>query len=122
MIGVVNANLEAVVELSVLSSTGADATIDCVIDTGFSGFLTLPRAIIQSLGLPWIAREEGVLADGSVIPFDVYRAVLTWEGQARTIEVQCAEAAPLLGMAMLENHAISISVRVGGEVVIRHES
>ena len=118
MIGTVNANLEAVIQLIIRGPRGGETFIDCVIDTGFSGFLTLPPTIIHSLELPWIASEEGILADGSVIPFDVHRATVQWETQEREVEIQRANAAPLVGMALLENHAVSIHVRPVGEVRI----
>jgi predicted aspartyl protease len=40
--GRVNANLEATVRLSLRSRQGAEKVVEAVIDTGFSGFLTLP--------------------------------------------------------------------------------
>jgi clan AA aspartic protease len=119
MTGTVNANLEAIVQLSIRGEDSAETAVDCVIDTGFSGFLTLPPAIIESLGLPWIASEEGVLADGSVILFDVYRATVMWEARERAVEIQGAETSALLGMAMLENHDVSMRVRPGGQVRIQ---
>jgi hypothetical protein len=69
--------------------------------------------------LPWIASEEGVLADVSVILFDVYRATVMWEARERAVEIQGAETSALLGMAMLENHDVSMRVRPGGQVRIQ---
>ncbi|MEH2278234.1 MAG: hypothetical protein V7K40_26470 [Nostoc sp.] len=39
--------------------------IKCVIDTGFEGLLTLPSAVTNQLGLPYIARIDANLADNS---------------------------------------------------------
>jgi predicted aspartyl protease len=75
IIGNVNANREAIVQLVVLGSQQQQQEIQVVIDTGYTGFLTLPPAIITSLGLTWYARQDGILGDGSLCIFDVYEAV-----------------------------------------------
>jgi clan AA aspartic protease len=85
IVGVVNANREAVIQLVVRGSKGQEQEIQAIIDTGFTGFLTLPLALIDSLGLPWLGRESGVLSDGSLQVFDVYAATVIWDGLARTI-------------------------------------
>ena len=42
-----------------------------------------------------------------------------WDGQSRFVDADEADAAPLLGMSMLDNHDLSIQVRDGGRVVIQ---
>lgn len=50
--GAVNDSGEAVLSLEVLNNSGARETLVAVVDTGFTGFLTLPRAVVGSLSLP----------------------------------------------------------------------
>ena len=33
----------------------SDKEFECIIDTGFEGFLTLPPAIVTELGLPYLS-------------------------------------------------------------------
>jgi clan AA aspartic protease len=87
-------------------------------DTGFTGFLTLPAVLIAALGLPWLCRQPGILADGSVDVFDVYTATVLWDGQSRTVEVEAADAEPLVGMSLLDYHSLRIDVLAGGVVTI----
>jgi predicted aspartyl protease len=89
-----------------------------VIDTGFSGDLTLPTAVIMSLGLVWLGREPGILADGSTDLFDVYSAVALWDGQPRSVEVEAANTQPLVGMNLLHRHSLRLEVVNGGAVEI----
>jgi clan AA aspartic protease len=116
--GVVNAALEATLRIVVLDTRGQPSEIETVVDTGFSGFLTLPPPLIAALALPWLCRQLGVLADGQVHIFDVYNATIIWDGQPRTVEVEAVDAQPLLGMALLRGHDLRVQVVPGGPVCI----
>ena len=118
MTGTVNADLEPLLRLTVLDGGGQPHGLEAVVDTGFNGFLTLPRAVIAALGLPWLCRQQGQLADGSVLVFDVYVATVDWDGQLRSVEVEAAGAQPLLGMALLQGSELRIEARPGGSVTI----
>ena len=118
MTGVVNADLEPRMVLSVRAAGAHPHTVEVVIDTGFNGFLTLPPALITALGLQWLCRQQGQLADGSVLAFDVYVATVDWEGQPWAVEVEAADAQPLLGMALLQGSELRMLVLSGGPVTI----
>jgi clan AA aspartic protease len=116
--GMVNANLEAVIPLAVRDTAGVMRQMDAVIDTGFTGFLTLPPAEIAALGLTWLSREQGILADGSTRLFDVYRAVVMWDGQIRSVTAEAIDAVSLVGMELLQGHDLRIRVVAGESVVV----
>ena len=116
--GVVNANREATIRLVVTGPNGQQQDTEAIIDTGFTGFLTLPSPRIAALGLSWLSRPPGILADGSVDVFDVYVAIVMWDGQPRTVEVEAADTEPLVGMSLLDSHALRIDVLRGGVVSI----
>ena len=114
----VNANREATIRLGVIDPQGHPQDIEAVIDTGFTGFLTLPLALVTAFGLSWLCRQPGILADGRVEYFDVYIATVIWDGQPRTIEVEAADTEPLVGMSLLDRHSLRIDVLSGGVVTI----
>jgi clan AA aspartic protease len=116
--GVVNANREAIVRLVVTGPSGQQQDTEAIIDTGFTGFLTLPPARVTALGLSWLSRQPGILADGSVDIFDVYVATVMWDGQPRTVEVEAADTEPLVGMSLLDRHSLRIDVLRGGVVTV----
>jgi clan AA aspartic protease len=116
--GAVNADLEALLRLTVRDAGGRPRDVDAAIDTGFNGFLTLPPALVTGLGLPWLCRQQGELADGSVQAFDVYVAMVDWDAQPRVVEVEAALAQPLLGMALMRGSELRIQVVAGGTVSI----
>jgi clan AA aspartic protease len=114
----VNADLEPLLRLTVRNAAGQPQDVGVVIDTGFNGFLTLPPALVAALGLPWLCRQQGQLADGSVLAFDVYVATVDWHGQQRSVEVEATDAQPLLGMAIMQGSELRIQVVPGGTVAI----
>jgi predicted aspartyl protease len=74
--GSVNTNREAVISLVVNGPSGQVQEIEAVIDTGFTGSLTLPSVVIGFLELSWLGRGETMLGDGSFHPVDVYAATV----------------------------------------------
>jgi len=117
--GAVNDAYEAVISLTVQDPSGQATEVDAVIDTGFTGFLSLPSALAAELGLPFLTNESAMLADGSLVSFNVHDATTLWDGQPRRVYAHISDATPLVGMRMLEEHDLSILVRDGGRVVIR---
>lgn len=116
--GYVNANYEAVISL-VIKNQGKLKSITAVIDTGFTGFLSLPQREIEELGLPWSYRDRATLGDGSETLFDIYGAAIIWNGDYQDIEVNSAETEPLLGMQLLRGYHLQIDAVEGGLVVIK---
>jgi clan AA aspartic protease len=119
MIGNVNSRREAIIQLAVLGENNQRQGIKAVIDTGYTGFLTLPSALIDKLGLTWFMQEEGTLGDGSLCMFNVFEASIIWDGQVRSIEINESEAAPLVGMGLLEGYELNIQGLPGGAVTIK---
>lgn len=117
--GVVNADLEAIVRLLVRGPSGHQQRIEAVIDTGFDGWLSLPPALVASLGLPWRQRGCAFLADGSEKFFDVYEGTVVWDRRRRPIAVDELNGAPLVGMALFEGHELTMQVRNRGKVAIQ---
>lgn len=116
--GQVNAFLEAILQLAVLSPEGHEQAVEVVIDTGFSGYLTLPPDLIAGLGLPFRRHGRALLGDGTAITFDIHEAEVLWGGQRRRIPVDAASTDPLLGMGLLCGHQLGIEVIEDGKVAI----
>jgi predicted aspartyl protease len=85
--GVVNANLEARVGLFIEDGSGHLHAFDAAIDTGFTGWMCLPPALIASLGLAWLHYRDVQLVKGSVVRMEVYSGAVIWDTQARTVDV-----------------------------------
>ena len=107
MQGYVNTGYEAVISL-VIKHDSKLKSINAVIDTGFTGFLSLPQSIIDELELPWSYSDFATLGDGSQTLFDVHNATIIWDGQFREIEINSADTDPLLGMKMLRGFRLQV--------------
>ncbi len=117
--GYVNEAYEAVVPLTLQGQSGQTREIEAVIDTGYTGFLTVPHSLVMELGLPYRNRDLAILADGSEATFDVYRVTVLWDGQPKHVDAYAADATPLAGMRLLDRHNLNIDVEDGGRVVIQ---
>jgi predicted aspartyl protease len=118
MNGVVTAAREAIVRLRLYGSQGLDTDVDAVLDTGFTEYLTLPLSWITMLALPYLFTDHVTLADGSMVPVDLYEGIINWNGQDRAVTVHCLEGTPLIGMALLFDHLLTAQVIDGGLVTI----
>ena len=120
--GVVNAAYEAVVALSLQGPAGQAQEVEAVVDTGYSGFLTLPSTLVTELGLPFAYIGRALLANDDEVSFDVHDVTVLWDGQPRHVKADATGSIPLVGMLLLDNHDLNIEVVNGGRVVIQAKS
>jgi clan AA aspartic protease len=118
MFGSVNNSCEAIIKVAVGRIGSPKITVDAVIDTGFTSFLSLPLSVILDLDLPWHYRDVGVLGDGSEVIFEIYKASVIWDGQNQIIDVAASESDPLVGMSLLYGFKLQIEAVEGGTVTI----
>jgi clan AA aspartic protease len=119
MTGVVNSSGEAMLRIVVGDLAARRIVVDALIDTGYTGNLTLPPSTIAVLSLPWRGSEEGILGDGSTQMFDVYSATIIWDGEFRTIKVNESDTDPLLGVGLLYGYEVCIQTISGGTVTVK---
>ena len=106
------------VPVVVSGSNGISQTAIATVDTGFTGWLTLPLAIIRRLNLTRYGQRPATQADGTVGIFDVYGAQVSWHEKQRPALVHQTAGEPLVGMALLEGNWLRVDVPEGGTVLI----
>jgi clan AA aspartic protease len=117
--GVVSRNREATISLVIVNESRQTKLITAVIDTGYTGFLSLPSEIITELNLSWTGIDRGTLGDGSEVTFEVYAAKVIWDGEYRDIPINEAETDPLVGISLLYGYDLHIQTVEGGSVTIK---
>ncbi len=118
MFGTVNNSCEAIIKVAVGRIGSPKITVDAVIDTGFTSFLSLPLAIITDLALPWHYRDVGTLGDGSEVIFEIYRAAVIWDEPNQIVDVAASDADPLVEMGLLYGFKLQMEAVEGGTVTL----
>ncbi|MBD2325692.1 clan AA aspartic protease [Alkalinema sp. FACHB-956] len=116
--GYVNANREAIIQVAIVGSSKQLKSVRAIIDTGFTGDLTLPRDVIDELGFTLRGFQRVILGDGSVQYFEMFVGIVIWDGQMRDAEINAAETDSLVGMGLLEDYKLEVEGRPNGEVRI----
>ncbi len=118
--GTINADLEPILEVVLLAADGQEYRRNAVVDTGYTGWLTMPPDTIAELGLAWRERGGATLADGSRTLFDVYNATIIWDGHPLTIPVDAVDEEPLLGMSLMYDYELLMPVREEKSFTLRN--
>jgi clan AA aspartic protease len=116
--GTVTPRWDAIVEVRVGSMDGRAQAVQAVVDTGFTGFLSLPPALIADLDLPVVGLKTVELADGSQTSLFVFDALIEWEGQRRIVPAYEARGTPLIGMRLLRGSRLMVDVVEHGRVEV----
>lgn len=106
------------VTLKVIGPDGSSEEVEFILDTGFTGELTLPSIACHALRLTPKREVAGSLADGSQVLLQVYKATLLWDGTEREVDVVAADGRPLLGMTLLDGYDVHLCVTEGGSLTV----
>lgn len=113
-----DAGLEPKLTIDVEDADGTLHPHEVLIDTGFTGWLTLPEADIQHLGLSTHDQTQAVLATGEIRIIDYCLARVGWQGTLQTVVVFQSHDQSLLGMQLLKGNVITMQAWRGGGLLI----
>ena len=104
--------------LFVENAAGQFVGCDAKIDTGFTGWLGLPRNYVEILGLTPIDRNFVRTADNQRRSVNLYHANVVWGKVTYAVRVHQTGTMPLIGMSMLQGFVMTMDTRPGGIVSI----
>jgi clan AA aspartic protease len=110
---------KAWIRLTIRGPTGNVQQVTALVDTGYTGWLTLPTSLIDELDLPWQDTVTGILADGSEIDLNAYEAAVIWDRRVKQIRVEEADVVPLVGMSLMRGFELKVKVRPRGKVTLK---
>ena len=116
--GKVSGDLQALVIVDIMGGEGRPQSLEAILDTGFSGYLTLPTESIQQLGLRSVGQRTFELANGDLFEFEAYLAAVSWHGSLTDALVLKSDSAPLIGMTLLWGSRVTVDALTDGEVTI----
>ena len=86
-----------------------DVTAECVVDTGFTGALMLPREIIERSSVPIIGKETFQLVSGRFIVASLALVEIDWLGQRRIVRVVISDGVDaLIGAELLDGNRLIV--------------
>ncbi len=105
-----------------MDGEGRPRSVEVVLDTGFTGYLTLPTASIRQLGLPSVGQRTFEMANGELFEFEVYIGSVSWHRRPSDMLVLQSDSIPLLGMTLLWDSRVTVDALNDGEVTIEDMS
>jgi clan AA aspartic protease len=99
-------------------SGNTDLTIDCVVDTGFNDYLTLPPQAVEAMNLPFNSTIVARLADGQKYSIPIHSARIRWNDVEKLVPVLATGIKPLLGTALLRGFRLIVEFADDGVVKI----
>lgn len=121
--GVVNYNLEPVVNVEIEDDQGRLQSYEVVIDTAFSGELALPDYVIDRLGLSYKGPSSApwTMATGQREFIAEFTGTVHRHGERRMITVLETYGESLLGTALLSGSLLYVDFRRNGDVLIEED-
>lgn len=116
--GKVTENKTVLIRFGIMDADGSLLAMEAILDTGFTGDLSLPLGVIHRLGLSALGQRAFILADGTRSAMNAFSANVFWHESPRRVVVIHAEDEPLVGMGLLWGSHVSLDALDGGDVVI----
>ena len=116
--GTVFPDRQARLTVELLSADGQFQPFEFILDTGFTGDLSLSRRTLQQLAVISDGELPLELADGSRTSTSTWQATALWDTNPRPVLILESDGEPLLGMGLLWQNRITLEARPYGSVVI----
>ena len=101
-------NRQALIPITYRLPGPPDFVLEHVVDTRFTGELTLPASVVATMGLPFALTDEIKLADDSAQQVPVHLATIVWEGEEFVARVYATGRRPLFGTFLMERKELLI--------------
>ena len=109
---------EAIVPVAIEDAGGGLQEFQAVIDTGFTGAITLPATVVHNLRLTAMRPVRATLAGGERLAFNTYGATVRLHDSPQLARIIEMDGQPLIGMELLRGSRLVVDVTEGGEVLI----
>ena len=91
-------------------------TVDALLDSGFTGAVSLPSVVVDDLGLEWSGEQSVTLGDGSDVSVDIYEGMVGFAGKWYRCAILATGDVPTVGMHLLRGARISFQAEPGGDI------
>ena len=116
--GIVNPQLEATVPITLVTSARSEIELTAIIDTGYSGYLAIPKRMALEYGLTRLLPRKVKLGDGTRKSLDYFSGEVLWNGHKSRIRILATKDEFLLGLGLLAELRLNVRFRIGDPVVV----
>ncbi len=109
---------QAIMPVTLRLPNGSFLEISFVVDTGFTGVVTLPLEWALAWQLPYVGLQSANLANDAEVELPIYAVTMRWQGVEREVRLLATGKRPLLGAALLEDHELLVQFRENGLVTL----
>ncbi len=118
--GFVNDDLEPIVEIDLTGMGVVERTFG-TIDTGFNGYLCVPKDIVEKMDLTYIATDWFELGNGEIVESDMFVSKVNFDGKECEILVVLSTSQDILiGTSLLKTKTLFVDF-VKRRVVVKDE-
>ena len=117
--GEVSADRFPLVSLVIFANDGSTLKVSLKVDTGFTGWITLPPELIERMGLPSAGFRRVTLADGSNLELPGFYVEVVWLDVIKTVVCLATTNTSLVGMSMMYGYSLRMDIVDGGRITIR---
>jgi clan AA aspartic protease len=110
--------VEAIASLRLIGRQGQVEAISAVVDTGFTGELTLPPSAMRDFNYNQFGTYEITLSDGSTVEVQVFEGLIDWFGKKQSILVLQTDSDALLGMKLMRDCRLTMDIVPDGPFTI----
>ena len=116
--GRVTADRTPIIRLEVWDESGVSHALAVVLDTGFSGDISLPTTTIARLGLRPTGQRTFTLANGGVSIMNTYVARVNWHEEPLQVVAVESEGPAMAGINLLWGSRITLDACEEGNITI----
>ena len=118
IVGTVSQSLSPRVDLRLVDDDGAQRLAVAVIDTGYNGYVLLPRGLPEELDYLAVGVMPATLADGSSTELLAYSGTIIWDEEEIPVIALEGDGEPLVGVKLLKGRRLTIDMSPEGRVEI----
>lgn len=115
----VSEDRHALVTLEIVDTESRPCPVEVVLDTGFTGYLTLPPETVRQLGLSSVGLRTLELGSGDLTECEAYLATVSMQGALTDVLVLSSDGAPMVGMSLLRGSRIALHAIADGDNEIK---
>ena len=109
IVGFVNESDEPVIKIKLVLSKG-ERSVNAVIDTGFNGYISVPKKLISDSDWDFLGTEEYELASGELMRERVFLGKIEIGAKSLTVFVLSSNSSDvLIGTKLLRNRLLTIN-------------